>query len=77
NARYRIYRPGESVAGDPAAEWWHSVAEVGATATGTAGIDLRTTTTVDQSANAQAYQFDGDLVTVPVGAGQFPTGWAA
>lgn len=77
NARYRIYRPGESVSGDPAAEWWHSVAEVGATATGTAGIDLRTTTTVDQSANAQAYQFDGDLVTVPVGAGQFPTGWAA
>ncbi|MGU1428487.1 host specificity factor TipJ family phage tail protein [Pseudomonas aeruginosa] len=77
NARYHVYRPGESVAGDPAAEWWHSVAEVGATATGTAGIDLRTTTTVDQSANAQAYQFDGDLVTVPVGAGQFPTGWAA
>lgn len=77
NARYQIYGPGESVALDPAAEWWYSVSEVGATSTGTAGIDLRTTSPATPSANAQAYQFDGDLVTVPVGAGALPADWSA
>ncbi|MHC5351699.1 host specificity factor TipJ family phage tail protein [Metapseudomonas furukawaii] len=77
NARYAIFGPGQSVAGDIASVWWHTVDEVGATSTGTAGIDLRTTTTAAQSASAEAYQFNDDLISVPTGAGQFPASWAA
>ncbi|WP_060515147.1 host specificity factor TipJ family phage tail protein [Pseudomonas sp. NBRC 111132] len=77
NARYKIYGPGESVALDPAAQWWYAVSEVGATSTGTAGIDLRTTVPATPAAAAQAYQFDGDLVAVPEGAGALPDDWAA
>lgn len=77
NARYKIYGPGESVALDPASQWWYSVSEVGATSTGTAGIDLRTTVPATPAAAAQAYQFAGDLVSVPEGAGALPDDWDA
>lgn len=76
-ARYAIYEPGADLSSEPAAQWWHSVDEVGATSTGTAGIDLTVTTSVDQQATAQQYQFNGFLVSVPAGAGQFPDGWDA
>lgn len=76
-ARYAIFQPGQDVSGDPASAWWHTVDEVGATATGTAGIDLTVTTAIDQSASAQQYLFSGNQVSVPSGAGNFPSGWAA
>ncbi|MDF3863453.1 host specificity factor TipJ family phage tail protein [Pseudomonas denitrificans (nom. rej.)] len=76
-ARYAIFQPGQNVSGDPASVWWHTVEEVGATATGTAGIDLTVTTAVEQNATAQQYLFSGNQVSVPSGAGSLPTGWAA
>ncbi|MNJ25982.1 hypothetical protein D3C77_204450 [compost metagenome] len=77
DAEFRIYGPGESLVGETAAQWWHSAPEVGATSTGTAGIELKATYAVNPVPNAQSFQFAGFTVTVPAGAGQFPAGWAA
>lgn len=77
DAVYQIYKPGESLVNDQSAKWWHSAPEVGATSTGTAGIDLTTSFDVEPSANADSYQFSGNIITVPVGSGSLPTGWAS
>lgn len=76
-ARFAIYQPGQDLSAESAALWWHSVDEVGATATGTAGIDLTVTTSIEQTASAQQYLFAGNLISIPSGAGTFPSGWAA
>lgn len=76
NATYRVYGPGEDLSNEPAAKWWYQAPEVGVTATGTSGIELKTTVTVPPVPGAQAYQFNGDLVAVPTGAGAFPVGWS-
>lgn len=72
-----IYQPGASVAADPAAEWWHSAPEVGATSTGTAGLDLRAVTPYTPNAEFQSASYSGVTVTIPVGAGSFPANWVA
>lgn len=77
DATYTIYAPGQSMAGDPCAEWWHSATEVGPTSTGSAGIRLTTADTVSPVATATTFIFAGDTVTIPSGAGIFPTDWAA
>ncbi len=77
DASFTIYEPGANVAGETAAQWWHSAPEVGATSTGTSGIELKATYAVTPSPDAQSFQFAGKTVTVPAGAGQFPDGWAA
>lgn len=76
NATYRVYGPGEDLSAEPAAQWWYQAPEVGVTSTGTSGIDLKTTVTVPPEPSAQAYQFNGDLISIPTGAGEFPAGWA-
>ena len=75
NATYRVYGPGEDVSAEPAAQWWYQAPEIGVTATGTSGLDLKTTTTVPQAPTAQAFQFNNRLITIPAGAGSFPAGW--
>ena len=77
DASFRIYGPGADLSAEPTAKWWHSAAEVGATSTGSAGIELKSTYAVAPTPAAQSYQFAGFTVTVPSGAGQFPAGWAA
>lgn len=75
-AEYTIYQPGQSLAGESAAEWWHTAEEVGATATGSSGLELTATYAVDPQPTATSYVFSGDTITVPSGAGSFPDGWA-
>lgn len=77
DAELQIYGPGADLSGESAAKWWHSAPEVGATSTGTAGIELKATYAVTPVPTPQSYQFAGFTVTVPTGAGQFPAGWAA
>lgn len=77
DAQFTLYEPGANLSAETAAKWWHSAPEVGATSTGTAGIELKATYAVTPVPNAQSYQFAGKTITVPTGAGQFPTGWAA
>lgn len=76
DASYQIYGPGESLAAESAAKWYHSAPEVGSTSTGTAGIELKSTYAVSPVPNARSYQFAGSTISVPAGAGQFPVGWA-
>ena len=75
DASFEIFQPGQDVTGNSAGTWWHPAAEVGPTSTGSAGLELRTTSTVDAVADAASYIFDGDEVTIPAGAGEFPSGW--
>lgn len=77
DAEFTLYEPGANLSAEPAAKWWHSAPEVGATSTGTAGIELKATYAVTPVPAAQSYQFAAKTITVPTGAGQFPTGWAA
>lgn len=70
-----IYQPGASVAADPAAEWWHSAPEVGATSTGTAGLDLRAIPPYTINAEFQSASYSGITVAIPAGAGSFPANW--
>lgn len=77
DAEYAIYQPGASVAAEKAAEWWHSSTEVGSTSSGTAGLELRATYTVDPVVTASSYILSGDTITIPSGAGSIPDGWAA
>lgn len=77
DADFTLYEPGANLSAETAAKWWHSAPEVGATSTGTAGIELKATYAVTPVPTAQSYQFAAKTITVPTGAGQFPTGWAA
>lgn len=77
DADFTLYEPGANLSAETAAKWWHSAPEVGATSTGTAGIELKATYAVTPVPTAQSYQFAAKTITVPAGAGQFPTGWAA
>lgn len=77
DAEFTLYEPGANLSAETAAKWWHSAPEVGATSTGTAGIELKATYAVTPVPDAQSYQFAGKTITVPTGAGQIPDGWAA
>ncbi|WP_312910914.1 host specificity factor TipJ family phage tail protein [Stutzerimonas nitrititolerans] len=77
DAQFTIYQPGADLSAEPAAIWWHSAPEVGSSSTGTAGLELKATFGVSPIPTASAYIFSGDLITIPSGAGQFPTGWSA
>lgn len=77
DAQLRMYQPGEDLSAEPAAQWWHSAPEVGATSTGSAGIELKATYAVTPVPAAQSFQFSNYSVNVPTGAGEFPAGWAA
>jgi hypothetical protein len=72
-----IYGPGADLSTDTASQWWHTSEEVGASSKGTAGLELTTTAAVDAVASASAFSFSGVTVTIPSGAGTFPTGWAS
>jgi len=77
DAEFAIYGPGADLSTESAAIWWHSALEVGATSTGSAGLELSTTVAVEQAPVASVFVLDGDTITIPDGAGQFPAGWAA
>lgn len=76
-AEFAVYQPGASLSGEAAAIWWHSSPAVGATSTGTAGLELNATYEVAPVPEATAFQLDGDTATIPTGAGEYPDGWAA
>lgn len=76
DAEYQIYQPGQSLVGEHAAQWWHTAEEVGATATGSAGLELTATFSVEPTPEATVYIFSADVITIPAGAGSFPAGWA-
>lgn len=74
-ASYTIYGPGQDLGNETAAQWWHSSTEVGATNTGNAGLTLTTTIVVQQQFSGNAVQASDFVLSVPEGAGWFPSGW--
>lgn len=77
DAEVTIFGPGDDVSGITPSQWWHSCKEVGGTSNGTAGLSLTVTTSVAPVASASSYNFLAYSVTIPSGAGSFPTGWAS
>lgn len=76
DAAFTIYPPGADLSGDPAHINWFNVPEVGASSSGSAGLELTVATDLTRSATASAYQFVGDTISVPAGSGQFPADWS-
>src|SRR5690606_21012783 len=74
-ASYQLYEPGEFLGGSSWFQWWHTEQEVGASATGAAGLELTATTSVTPFASASAYTFSGFTISIPAGAGTFPADW--
>jgi hypothetical protein len=77
DARFHIYEPGQDMSGDPAHLYWYTANEVGASSNGSAGLELTATTALTPSANASAYQFAGNAISIPAGVGAFPADWDA
>ncbi|MCX2694333.1 host specificity factor TipJ family phage tail protein [Pseudomonas sp. DCB_CB] len=77
DATFTIYPPGADLSGDPAHINWFNAPEVGASSSGSAGLELTMATDLTRSATASAYQFVGDTISVPAGAGQFPEDWSS
>ncbi|HEL3748614.1 TPA: hypothetical protein UMV35_000873 [Stenotrophomonas maltophilia] len=59
-----IYPPGADVSGDPRSENWVNSTEVGATASGTAGLDLSDTADVSTSINAASVTVSGNVLSL-------------
>ncbi|QOD00389.1 host specificity factor TipJ family phage tail protein [Pseudomonas putida] len=76
DATFTIYPPGADLSADPAHINWFNVPEVGASSSGSAGLELTMATDLTRSATASAYQFVGDTISVPAGSGQFPADWS-
>lgn len=77
DATFTIYPPGADLSADPAHINWFNAPEVGASSSGSAGLELTMATDLTRSATASAYQFINDTVGVPPGSGQFPADWSS
>jgi hypothetical protein len=75
DAQVAIYAPGADVSADTASMLWFNAKEVGASSSGTSGLELTISTNLTPSATASAYQFNGDTIAIPAGAGSFPADW--
>lgn len=72
----QVYQPGASLAGEPAAQWWHTSPEVGQTSTGSSGLPLETIYEATPSAPNGTYLVSGFTIT-PTGGQLFPDDWQA
>lgn len=77
DASYTIYGPGESLAGDPRAQNWYSVGEVGGTDAGTSGLDTASTASGGTSVIADALVLGGLSVSLAGEDPEFPEAWDA
>lgn len=83
-ATFQVYEPGADLSADSAHRHWYIAPEVGSTSTGSAGLELRATTTVDRAADVSAVTFAGSVITATNAAQEgddwtdaFPEGWTA
>lgn len=70
----QVYQPGESLAGESAAQWWHTSAEVGQTSTGSAGLPLETIYAATPRAPNGTYLVSGFTIA-PTSGQSFPSNW--
>jgi len=76
DAEYTIYPPGADVSADPRSWWWHDVGEVGASSSGSAGLELTESTTLTNGFQASSIQYNVKTVAIPTGSGLFPEDWS-
>lgn len=74
---YKVYGPGEDLSADNAHMWWNDVNEVGSSSNGSAGLELTTAVAITPGYTATSQQFNGYMVTIPSGAGNFPNDWTS
>lgn len=74
---WKIYKPGQSLAADSRAAWWHDVTEIGAGSNGSSGLDMTVSTDITADYTAPVATFTGYNVTIPSGSGSFPADWTA
>lgn len=77
DAHFTLYNPGDDLSGETAAQWWHSAPEVGASANGSAGLQLTVSTNLTRFVTASVLQFNGYNISIPTGAGSFPEDWTS
>lgn len=77
DAQFTLYNPGDDLSGETAAQWWHSAPEVGASANGSAGLQLTVSTTLTRFVTASVLQLNGYNISIPTGAGSFPEDWTS
>ena len=77
DAQFTLYNPGDDLSGETAAQWWHSAPEVGASANGSAGLQLTVSTSLTRFVTASVLQFNGYNISIPTGAGSFPADWTS
>lgn len=75
DAIFSFHAPGADISNEPAHLFWYTAPEVGASNTGTAGLELTVESELTNSATASVFTFNGDVVGIPVGAGTFPADW--
>lgn len=74
---FQFYQPGADVSGNTASLWWNDVTEVGSSSNGSSGLELTNSTNITPGFVASSIQFSDYTVTVPSGAGAFPSDWSA
>ena len=74
---YKVYGPGEDLSADNAHMWWNDVTEVGSSSNGSSGLELTTAVAITPGYTATSQQFNGYMVTIPSGAGNFPADWTS
>jgi hypothetical protein len=74
---WKLYQPGQSLAADTRAEWWHDVVEVGSGSNGASGLELALSDPLTEGYVASAHRLSNYVVTIPAGAGLFPADWTA
>jgi sulfur carrier protein ThiS len=70
-----VYQPGDDLSADPARLWWNDVTEVGSSSNGSSGLELTVATPLTNGYVATSQIFDDYTVTIPSGAGLFPSDW--
>jgi hypothetical protein len=75
DAYFTIYQPGQSLGSDTARLYWYQAPEVGQSSTGASGLELTVTSSLTPFVTASVMTFADDTVTIPSGAGTFPTDW--
>lgn len=70
-----VYPPGADLSADPAHLIWYDVPEVGSSSNGAAGLELTVSTPLTNGYIATSQIFDDYTVTIPSGAGLFPSDW--
>lgn len=76
-ADFTVYQPDADLSSEPAAEWWHSAPEIGATSNARAGLVLVATSDLEDNPQAASYLFDGYDIDIPLGAGEYPEDWTS